>query len=274
MDNLTLDLQRHLLKMMKWFHHFCEENSIRYFALGGTMLGAMRHKGFIPWDDDIDVGIPRPDYEKLRMLIGNKIHEGYYLETPDSPSFEYRYPYCKLYDTRTTLTEHTWPALARGVFIDVFPLDGLGNDEKNSIKRWNAIMLRSNFMWMRTCAVRKERSLLKNISVVFAHLLPRFVVDDKKILYGMDKMCQLRKYDESGIVGNVFGNWGCKEIMPLSVMGTPVLYDFCDMKIYGAEDGNAYLTRLYGDWNKLPSKEKQVTHHDYLELDLNKGYIR
>ena len=82
MDKTTKELQRHLLGMLIWFHDFCVKNNIRYYALGGTMLGAARHQGFIPWDDDIDVGIPRTDYEKLISLIGNRKIDYYYLETP------------------------------------------------------------------------------------------------------------------------------------------------------------------------------------------------
>jgi len=265
-------LQNHLMHMLKWFHDFCAENDIRYYALGGTMLGAARHSGFIPWDDDIDVGVPRSDYERLRLLIGNREYEGYFFETPDSHSPEYRYPYGKLYDTRTTLTEHTWPALHRGVFIDVFPLDGLGNDENESIQHWSSIVKQSNYLWARTCAVRKERSFVKNAAIVVAHLIPRSVAGEKKVLSQMDLKCKTYDFDNCKYGGNVFGNWGAKEIMPSAIMGHPTLYSFGDLKIYGAERADEYLTHLYGDWRKLPPVEKRITHHDYLELDLNKPY--
>ena len=65
-------LQYQLLEMLRWFHDFCEKNKLRYYVLGGTMLGAIRHKGFIPWDDDIDVGMPRGDYQKLIRLMSKK----------------------------------------------------------------------------------------------------------------------------------------------------------------------------------------------------------
>ena len=268
------ELQNHLMKMMRWFHNYCTKNDIRYYALGGTMLGAVRHNGFIPWDDDIDVGVPRSDYEKLRSMIGNREFEGYYFETPDSPSYEYRYPYGKLYDTRTTLTEHTWPALRRGVFIDVFPLDGLGNNENESIQHWNSIIRKSNYLWTRTCAVRKERAMIKNAAIIVAHLVPKAIAGEKKLLTEMDIKCRTYDFDMCEIGGNVFGNWGEKEIMPSSIMGTPTLYRFGDMEIYGAEHADEYLTHLYGDWRKLPPFEKQVTHHDYLELDLHTPYAR
>ncbi len=267
------ELQEHLMMMLQWFHSFCEQNNIRYYALGGTMLGAMRHHGFIPWDDDIDVGVPRADYEKLIALIGNKSFDGFYFETYASKSCDYRYPYGKIYDTRTTLIEHTWPVLHRGVFIDVFPLDGLGNTIDESIEHWNSIQKKSNFLWSRICAVRKERNVFKNLAIIFAHLIPSKIISDKRILDEMNNKCKTKNFDDYKIGGNVFGNWGVKEIMPTEIMGKPTLYRFGALDIYGAEHADEYLTHLYGDWHKMPPIEKQVTHHDYLGFDLNRPYI-
>ena len=269
----TRELQKHLTVMMKWFHNFCEVNNLRYYALGGTMLGAIRHNGFIPWDDDIDVGMPRKDYERLIDLIGNKVFEGYMLETPCSNSFEYRYPYCKLYDVKTVLTENTWPKLKRGIFIDVFPLDGLGNDRDIAEVLWSRINNKANIIWARTCALRQERSFTKNIAVLLAHIVPKCFIQDKTLLQKMDALCKTYDFDSSEIVSNIYGNWGMKETMHRNVFGSPKLYVFEDLMIYGAQDADAYLTSLYGDWKKLPPEEKRVTHHDYVEYDLNSSYL-
>ena len=271
-DMLT-ELQSCLLDMLKWFHNFCVSNKLRYYALGGTMLGAVRHKGFIPWDDDIDVGMPRKDYNKLIKMIGDREFEGFYLETPFSRSFNYRYPYCKLYNVNTILVEHTWPLLRRGIFIDVFPLDGLGDSKEEAENRWKSIDSSSKYIWCRTCAVRKGRSPYKNAAIVAAHLIPNFLSNDKNILSKMDKLCQERDFDSVSIGGNVFGNWGLKEVMQTSIMGEPQMYAFENQTIYGAYDFEAYLTNLYGDWRQLPPVEKRVTHHDFIELDLHTPYI-
>ena len=122
------ELQNRLLIMLKWFHEFCVEHNLRYFALGGTLLGAIRHKGFIPWDDDIDVGMPRADYNKL-MELSDQIQSPYVLETPQSPAKDFIYAYCKLFNTDTTLIEKRKKNMKRVIYIDIFPLDGLGNDE-------------------------------------------------------------------------------------------------------------------------------------------------
>lgn len=92
------DLQKKLLDLFTWFHDFCVENKITYYALGGTMLGAARHKGFIPWDDDVDVGIPRADYERLKTIVAQTETGKYMFEFPDSEDELFATPYTKLYD--------------------------------------------------------------------------------------------------------------------------------------------------------------------------------
>ena len=73
------ELQQKLLNMLSWFHDFCEKNNLKYYILYGTLLGAIRHKGFIPWDDDIDVGMPRDDYEKFLKITFNRTFQKYFL---------------------------------------------------------------------------------------------------------------------------------------------------------------------------------------------------
>ena len=100
-------LQQKLLDILKWFHLFCEENNLKYYAIGGTMLGVVRHKGFIPWDDDIDVGMPREDYNKFIELTKNKQFDKYVVESIYDNNKDFFYPMVKIYDTTTTLIENT-----------------------------------------------------------------------------------------------------------------------------------------------------------------------
>ena len=121
------EMQSKLLDMMKWFHGYCEENGLRYYALGGTALGAVRHGGFIPWDDDLDVGMPRADYDRMISLCKNGTgNTRYRIEAPGQ-NRDFIYPFCKAYDTETTLVENARIKAKRGVYIDIFPLDGIGN---------------------------------------------------------------------------------------------------------------------------------------------------
>ncbi len=88
-SNHLTPLQQELLNMLKWFDKFCRDNDLKYFSVGGTLLGAIRHNGFIPWDDDIDVAMPRPDYDRLAELMGNKVFEHYVLETHNSARVDF-----------------------------------------------------------------------------------------------------------------------------------------------------------------------------------------
>ena len=273
MGNTALsEMQLRLLEMFRWFHGFCEENGLRYYMLGGTMLGAVRHGGFIPWDDDIDVGMPRSDYEKLKKLFPDDGAGIYELETPESPAKEYCYPICKIYDTRTTLIENKRYPVKRGLFIDVFPLDGLCDSERQCAEAYAPIKRKYNLLLTKVCGIRKGRSFYKNAAVCLIRMLPDFMLNEKKLIKEIDDMCSRRDFDECAWGGNFLGAWGIKEIMPRSIMGTPVLYRFEDMQAYGAEDYDGYLTHLYNDWRKLPPAEKQVTHHDFAELDLARPY--
>ena len=143
-SNETKKLQKRICMILSDFHDFCVENNLQYYAIGGTLLGAMRHHGFIPWDDDADVGMPREDFNRLcELLNGKKIKNQYLLESPLSPDKKYTFPYCKLYDTKTTLIENTRIKLVRGVYIDIFPLDGLGNTKEECKKNYKRINSKS-----------------------------------------------------------------------------------------------------------------------------------
>ena len=134
-----LEMKDMLLDMMRWFHGICISNRLRYYALGGTMLGAVRHQGFIPWDDDIDVGMPRKDYIRLAEVLGSAGQDRYILETPDSGTDDFYYCFSKLYDSHTTLVENTKYHIRRGIYLDIFPLVGMGDTEKESRSRFSSI---------------------------------------------------------------------------------------------------------------------------------------
>lgn len=264
------ELQNRLLDILKWFHAFCEENNLRYFVLGGTMLGAARHKGFIPWDDDIDVGLPRSDYERLKYLMNGKIFEDKFVLEEPLKNADFIYPFCKIYDTTTTLIENAKVKIKRGIYIDVFPLDGIGNSVLELHKNYKKIGRLNTLLTIKVAGLRKGRKLYKNIGIVLFRMVP---ISAKKVLAKLVADCAKFSYDENLYCANLVGNWGEKEIVSRDIMGKPTLYDFEDIKVYGPEKADEYLTCLYGDWRKMPPKEKQITHHDYIKIDLSKSYL-
>ena len=122
----------------------------------------------------------------------------------------------------------------------------------------------------RGSGIRKGRSLSKNIAICLFKIVP---IDEKKLLRRVATLGNVQDFDSSEIGGNTLGAWRWKEIMPIKYMGTPTLYQFEDIAILGAENADAYLSHLYGNWRKLPPKEKQVTHHDFIYIDLNNSWL-
>lgn len=263
------ELQSRLLDMLKWFHMFCEKNGLQYYVLGGTMLGAVRHQGFIPWDDDIDVGLPRDDYEKLKQLMNDTTFENRLILEEPFKNKDFIYPYCKLYDTSTTLIENAKRKVKRGIYIDVFPLDGIGNTEMESKRNYKKIKKLKTLVTLKVVGFRHGRKFYKNVGVALFRLVP---LNPGRLLKELVNECSKYPYNKYAYCGNLVGNWG-GEIVPRSVMGTPALYKFETIEVYGAEKADEYLTSLYGDWRKLPPIEKQVTQHDYVELDLRRSYL-
>lgn len=266
------EMQSKLTEMMKFFHSFCTENGLRYYALGGTALGAVRHKGFIPWDDDIDVGMPRADYERLKTLVDIINQNGRYVIEFPLQNVDYYYPICKLYDVNTTLVENTRAKTKRGIFIDIFPLDGIGNTIEDSIKNFNKVDFWRNLFNVKNCAVRENRNFFKNCAVVIGNLVPECILNRKRLISKIHNMGMQRAWDDYNYVVNLFGAWHEKEITKKSCFGDPKLAEFEDMYIYIPFDVHGYLTALYGNYMELPPIEKRVTHHDFVLCDLNKSY--
>src|SRR5690606_20836097 len=120
-ENLS-PMQERCLAILLEFDKFCIEHGIRYYLLYGTALGAVRHNGVIPWEDDVDVGLFREDYEKL-IALRNNFPRTFILEC-FVPKGTYVYRYAKIYDTTTTVVQRLRQPIRRGVWIDIFPLDG------------------------------------------------------------------------------------------------------------------------------------------------------
>lgn len=272
MKHSLTPLQAKLLELLKWFDALCRENNLRYYAIGGTILGAMRHQGFIPWDDDIDVGMPRGDFEKLKELAKTEMGR-FRIETYDSEADDFCYAFHKLYDTTTTLIEHKRVDVVRGVFIDIFPIDGLGNSLEEGKNRYQKFKKWSQFFETMVSGVRKGRSFGKNLAVIVCGLIPRFIVNPRLLRIKLNHICSENDFDSSKYGGNLFGAYWEREILDLSLLGTPHDYEFEDTIIAGPEDADGYLTHIYHDWRKLPPKEKQVTHHDFKYLNLNESYL-
>ena len=269
-------LQSTELEILKAFIGVCEQLKIKYFLVCGTALGAVKYNGFIPWDDDVDVGLYREDYEKFCNKAQALLPYYYFLQTYKTDS---KFPciYCKIRDSRTTYIEKSMSSLNinHGVYIDVFPLDGYPkNKEESAIlekqKRIHELKLASAFK------TTKQHSLKSKVFLKIERMLGYHRRTAKTVLK-LEKILSQWRIEESELICN-HGNWqGKLEYAPKSQYGEGVLVDFEGIKVRVPEYYDEYLTQKYGDWRAELPKEQQIGHHYYEIMDLNtpyKKYVR
>jgi len=261
------------LKLLKNFIEICEKNDIRYYALGGTLLGAVRHKGFIPWDDDIDIGVPREDYDRLLKLYENESKNEIDLHSYKNDPNHYRF-FSQIEDSsikvnRTDKLERE----TSSAWIDIFPLDGMPNG-KILRKIWKYYILYLRAMYRYSCfnigvnVNKKNRplheSLLIKLGVLFNF---QEKLDVKKRLGILEKALKKYPYKDSQYLVNAMGAYKFKEMFHKKYYGDGEKYLFEDIKIWGPIDYDYVCRQLYGDYMKLPPENERNHHESEVILD-------
>lgn len=242
--------------ILKHFNAFCQKNSLSFYLSNGTLLGAVKYGGFIPWDDDIDVLMPRKDYEKFVSLF--KDNDKFTLYTHERNK-KYKFPYAKLCAQKTLKVETNIDSgIDLGVDIDIFPLDTCSaHILSNYVQKKLAI-------YQRGCILSKFNST--NNKSIF-----------KRVII---KMCKLMGFEffykrlknivkqETNVDGQYMGClmwpiYGKKEIIPREVFGNTIEIEFEGEKFPAPIGYDSYLRSLYGSYEKDPPIEKQKTHHSY-----------
>lgn len=248
------------LDLLKRFHSFCKENDIEYFLSNGTLLGAIKYKGFIPWDDDVDVLVPRADYDRLMFSFKDTdVYKLFSFErNPD-----YRFPFAKLCNTTTRKEEpNINNGVELGIDIDIFPLDRWADDlekAKAEVKHINR-----NMFYLTLTKLYKPDSV--NPLKRFAK---GFVIRFCKMLGSSHFMQKI--VDECKGAGQGTAYLGCKawciygerEIIPADVFSSAVDVDFEGEKFPAPVGYDVYLRSLYGQYEKDPPLEEQKTHHSF-----------
>lgn len=261
------------LQMLRAFVEICECLNVKYYLLGGTALGAVRHHGFIPWDDDIDVGLLRKDYELFISKAQSFLPDYYFLQNIYSDP-ECMINFSKIRDSRTTFIETSTKnkKMNHGVYIDIFPLDYYPDDEddRKKIKKKKRLISRRLYkeytMPDEIKSGRTREKVKKLISVLLSikyHHPIDALLENERLNTAFNKGKNLINY---------CGAWGEKEIIPEDWFGEGVKVEFEGLQLLIPKSYDKYLARIYGDYMKLPPIDKRQSHHYTEVVDLQKPY--
>ena len=247
----------------------CEKNNIKYYMIAGTLLGAVRHKGFIPWDDDMDFAIMRKDYPKFLKSCKNELGENFKLQEMFSDEY-YALPVAKLMLRGTKFTERNAgkTKAKKGIFIDIFPYDNIPDDEKLRKKHnKNTYFLKRLFLAKQGYKIAEKGQLLK--TVVYALLkFVAFFLPKKYLRNKLDK--ELRRFENQNTkkVAAIGGAYPySKESVEREWFNETVDLPFENLKLSAPKGYTEYLTYFYGDYMTPPPEDKRENRHNMLELD-------
>lgn len=253
------------LNILLKFDAFCKKYNLHYSLLSGTLLGAVRHKGFIPWDDDIDVCMARPDFEKLLYIVnsGAKIDDNLELYSYRNKTLEY--PFAKVLDLNTNIEINNMNSEeANHIWIDVFQVDGVINSKLYLKINWFIKTVLSSILESKKnikISNLGKRGILGFIAKRYFVLLYRLrILNPFVISKIIDTLSGIFAYNDANFVADIVWGEGEKAIMKKSDYESFVYVDFENYKFPAMGCWDKFLTDLYGDYNKLPPIEKQVNH--------------
>lgn len=250
--------QQIVYNMLVDFVKFCDKHELYYTLAGGTLLGAIRHGGFIPWDDDIDINMPREDFEKLRKLLAKEqISSNISFDGVNTKSN--LYPFIRIYDNRTEQKMEDCNGLT-GIWIDIFPVDCVPENEVDQ----KVLFMKARFWRASVIAInadlRNSKGFKKNIAKAIFKIMA-FILGKRFFVTQASKNAQQYNNQETNYIGGILWGYGRGEILTKDEYFNSEKVKFNDEYFNAPRAWEKYLTGLYGDYMKLPPKDKQVAHN-------------
>ena len=265
------EAQLALLDLLKVFKTICEAEGIPYFLMGGTLLGAVRHGGFIPWDDDIDVALFRPDYDRFletgRRYLPDGVAFAHYTLDPAYPDYT-----MKLVNRHVTYVIERQTTHARqNAWIDIFPLDGAPGTPVGrflQFRRLDYHRMLCSFHDIADVRIDPERSLWKRALVAFAQRVPvGRLVNPSAEKRAIDRVFRACPTETASLFGIYMGAYHGREVYPKAWFERGRSMEFEGESYQVPAGAEAYLQHLYGDYTRLPPPEQRVPKHHILDIE-------
>ena len=273
-EDINKKFRLKLIETFRAFDAFCKRHQIQYYTAGGTLIGAVRHKGLIPWDDDVDVWMLRKDYERFLTFRGQV--EGHY-DIMDSRDENYwLLSLAKFVDTDTTLWEFEHYPCITGVYIDIFPLDECDADKAMALRKeydetsfkLTYAMAKHSLRQFVTLLSHRDLGTFKSYLKDSLYYRPRY----QKYLQEYEACVQKIKTSKGEMYVAFDGLYQEREIYKKEWLAEIVKLPFEDMEVDAPVGYHEILTQVYGDYMQLPPVEKRVSHHHHYFMDLDRRW--
>jgi lipopolysaccharide cholinephosphotransferase len=267
MDNILLSkLHSIQVEILDEIVRICDSNRLDYFLIGGTLLGAIRHKGFIPWDDDIDIAMPRDAYDKFISLCNSELSNKYMVDSFENNS-GYWLPFIKIRKRNTVYEEKIISAnksIPKGVWVDIFPLDNVKH-LKSIVQFLQAKLVKYIRHFI---SIKQGYSTVTSIKGIILFNLFR-LINTHTAFKIQHKIMTIWNDQETRYFVNLGSQYNyVKQTIPKDKYYPPVKVEF-EGKLYNApNDWDYILTRIYGDYMQLPPVEKRTSGHHIVKVDL------
>lgn len=246
------------MNILKDIHEFCVQNSIQYSLFYGTLIGAVRHKGFIPWDDDMDIIMPRPSYERFIKEYNSDKYKLYSCKTSD-----YQLDITRVADERTLKIEETSSGDNTGIAVDVFPIDGKipPSEIRLSWYRLQYVFWKNAFRFKGTVAYKKNGSLFRNL-IVSLLKIPLLPLSLNYICRKFDAFAMKYPFEGSKYVGCVLSVYGDNDYCEKSCFDEYIELEFEGEYFMAIKKYDSYMRNIYGDYMTPPPVDKRESAHD------------
>lgn len=266
MEGSNKKVQELTINLLNVFIKYCEVHNLCYYFTGGALIGVIRHQGFIPWDDDIDIGMPRKDFDKFHKLVKKDMPEGFGVCNRFTDK-NWHFAMSQFIDLESKIEINLaeQPRIAH-IWIDIFPLDGLPS---NKLQRWfrvKNIMMHRYLVQIAHISSQvdshRKRPIIEKFVLKFFKIIPAGrLLNTNKILNHLEKVLRKIDFYDSTYCGNMLGRYREREVVKTKWFGNPIDGQFEGQIVKIPKHSNEILTVLYGDYMKLPSKKDRVAHN-------------